>query len=62
MLHYTKQINLTKAEKAVRQRFSLVYHRKPIMCENLLFTNFKLKLLYNLLNKKIIIYRTHATS
>lgn len=51
MLHYTTQINLAKAEKAARQRFFLVYQRKPIICENLLFTNCNLKLLYTLFNK-----------
>lgn len=48
MLLCTTQINLAKAEKATRQRFSLVYQRKSIICENLLFTNCNLKLLYNL--------------
>lgn len=51
MLLYTTQINLAKAEKAARQRFSLVYQRKSIICENLLFTNCNLKLLYNLFSK-----------
>lgn len=51
MLLCTTQTNLAKAEKAARQRFSLVYQRKSIVCENLLFTNCNLKLLYNVFSK-----------